>query len=366
MNDPISFTLHLTLRGPLFIGSGRKIGSKEYYYNEANKTVAIFDERKFQKLLVDRRLADHYESYMLTPKTTLRSFVDNNGGFMWFRQAVSYTINNCKVLGENGQTKELHTFVRDGNGNVYVPGSSIKGMLRTALTVARVLQNTPPIRTTPPRPFTTDEKNTYLKGLEQTEHNLNAELFHTLRCETNQKSDALNSIFRGLSVADSAPINVENLILCSQNLLSPGKDSAPKKLDMVRECLRPGTEIAVAFSIDPTLAKSITKESIQEAIKVFDNWYQKNVLAHYVGNWLSGQAEPWLFLGGGVGFQSKTVVEPWLGEKALDFTSAYLALTFLKDDHLADKHLGISPRRLKYANDGVCNQLFGLCEVELK
>lgn len=46
------------------------------------------------------------------------------------------------VAGYNG-TKEIHQFQRDAYGRAYIPGSSLKGALRTAWLVHLLLHETP-------------------------------------------------------------------------------------------------------------------------------------------------------------------------------------------------------------------------------
>ena len=73
-----------------------------------------------------------------------------------------------------------------------------------------------------------------------------------------------------------------------------------------------------------------------------------------------------LFLGGGVGFFSKTLTYPYLGEKdGLQAAINELNRSFRKHRHEEDRADGISPRTTKYALYEGELYPYGLCEVKL-
>ena len=72
-------------------------------------------------------------------------------------------------------------------------------------------------------------------------------------------------------------------------------------------------------------------------------------------------------LGGGVGFFSKSLAYPYLGEeKGLQWTSRRLSLAFRNHHHERDVELGISPRTLKYGRYRQRLHAYGACEVTIQ
>jgi len=74
-----------------------------------------------------------------------------------------------------------------------------------------------------------------------------------------------------------------------------------------------------------------------------------------------------LFLGGGVGFFSKTIVYPALGfDKGLIFAADEMQDQFRKHGHDLDEAEGISPHMMKYARYKGKLYHYGVCGVQIQ
>ena len=137
--------------------------------------------------------------------------------------------------------------------------------------------------------------------------------------------DILDSIFRGVQVSDSAPIDNDKLILTGRTLISPLSaarvedfDGDAKDLPLYQECVRPGETIRFRLTLDQSIlnryAHPITKDALLEAIAEFSRFYQNAFLSHFPqGHPVANIPDtPHLILGGGTGFLSKTVGYPYL------------------------------------------------------
>lgn len=137
--------------------------------------------------------------------------------------------------------------------------------------------------------------------------------------------DILDSIFRGVQVSDSAPIDNDKLILTGRTLISPLSaarvedfDGDAKDLPLYQECVRPGETIRFRLTLDQSIlnryAHPITKDALLEAIAEFSRFYQDAFLSHFPqGHPVANIPDtPHLILGGGTGFLSKTVGYPYL------------------------------------------------------
>lgn len=351
------FDLILETRSPVFIGSGKQYIKKEYLFDPKSNVVSFLDERKFFTCLAEHGLADAYEQFILKERdSNLLNFLLNTCRLS--RGEVDSLVR-CRIyagdaLDQNHTLKEIHRFIRNGNDQVYVPGSSIKGALRTALVKAMLLQS--PSRKPSPG-FPADAVAS-----------LEVDLFHTLSLKRDRNQNvevrnSLNSVLQGVRISDSLPI--PNRQLCLAGKTDEFVDGTYNRLNLCRECIRPGTRIVCTMTLDQSVLKGqITKESILKAIADVSRFYQETVLSHYphAANVLTPGT---ILLGGGVGFQSKTVLAPYY-EDSLAKTTAVLQKAFPRHFHEEDALDGISPRALKQtAVDGV-DYPYGVCEVILR
>jgi CRISPR-associated protein Csm5 len=352
------FELTLTARSPVFIGCGKSYTKKEYIFDPRNNMVSFLDERLMFDYLAEHNLADAYEGYILGHMgRNLRDFLLNICEIpqrqidQWIR---------CRVyaggsLDDNHTLKEIQRFVRNARGQVFIPGSSIKGALRTVL-LKQILLKSPPQDPDPQLPFARYGS-------------FEDDYFHTLSLKKDRNqmvipSSPLNSILRGFQVSDSLPIPDSDMCLTQKIDAFVHKPS--NAVNICRECIRPGTVIRCVVTLDQSVLQgAITKESILGAIAEASEHYQKNVLARYphVSNDMNART---ILLGGGAGFQSKTVTDIYYGEKSLAVTSSVLQKTFFKHHHERDITLGISPRALKQTDINGIPYSYGICEVTLE
>ena len=398
MNGRIYTTLCLKLEGPLFIGSHDKIKKKEYYYDSKENKVYFYDNLKLQQRVVALGLADQYVDYMLCEQQkTLYDFCkSSNISRGQFNDALIYSVPAQNAIGgDRGNEQDIEAFLRNAMGQPYVPGSSVKGALHTALMTYFMMRNPQ----NKPRMGYIDldsinkelqkefkDKQLKDKQLKEIKCKINGEakklngkceteFFHTLKL-TEDKNDAVNSIMRGIMLADSAPLDTQ-MILCRKkdihvNAGQPITDGEAGGADknkhiLIRECLPPGTEVKIPMVLDEKLTLGITLETIREAIRVFDKQYIETFQNHFElqGKTLRPELGTHLFLGGGSGYNSKTVTYTLLGqEKGLEFVSSWMRASFRAGKHEKDQALGISPHTIKYTNVGDQVLPFGLCRVE--
>lgn len=352
------FDLILETKGPVFIGCGKSYTKKEYLFDPRSNVVSFLDEQKFFRYLAEHHLADAYEDYILRGLSrNLHEFLRN---YCNVKQADIHDWIRCRMdagdaLDDHHTLKEIQRFLRNGSNQIYVPGSSVKGALRTVLLKAMLLQS-PPKKPDPELCFGG-------KG------SLEEPYFHTLSLKKDknqvvQTQNPLNSILQGVRVSDSLPIPDSQL--CLTRKIDEFMDETYNRINVCRECIRPGTRIYCTITLDQSVLRGmITKESMEKAIAEVSDYYQKTVTNRYpqASNYMNSRT---LLLGGGVGFQSKTVTDPYYGEKALDFTAKVLDQAFREHHHKKDMVEGISPRALKQTDFSNATYPYGVCEVFIR
>lgn len=368
-----NFNITLKTQSPVFVGDGKKIGKKEYVYDPKIKKYYVPDMSKFFQVLRKRQqLLDSYEHYLLN---------DNSSNFFgWLKENrliqpgivpewAAYTMDSRDI--EVGQLKEISTFAKDSYGKAYIPGSGIKGMLRTvilsALTFESYQRDKEELST-----YRDDMKSANERDIEavakKTAVNLENKFLRTLDRDTKSENDAVNDIMSGLIISDSRPIDAEKLVLCQHiDLLANGHEN---KLNAMMECLPPGTEINFDLTIVPSLF-DYSIEKLLEDVNVYSKVY-----THYFRNAfppIGNTKRSFIHLGGCCGYASKTLAYPLMLNGAVKPVSVLLEKSFKKHNHYADtnvkredgKNWGVSPHTLKCTKYGGKLYEMGICTMHV-
>jgi len=350
------YDLYLSVKSPIFIGNGHSYTKKEYLYSPSTGMVSILDQDRFFNQLVQRRLVDSYERFILGSNRGLYEFLTSDCRFTPrdIQDMTRYSVRVGDALDDTHTLKEIFCFIRNAAGNVYIPGSSIKGAIRTVL-LTDMLGKMPDNRR---EAIDFEDK----RGFEDL-------ILNTLSMKKNKDGapdirNAVNSLLRGIQISDSEVIPDSQITLCQK--IDFSKSGYPKKIPLVRECLSPGTVIRCKLTLDRWILKdSITADTIRRAIDSFDDFYQTTYLSYFPTekNLLPPHH---ILLGGGAGFWSKTVTYPAYRLKALEKTSFILQKAFRDHRHEDDISYGISPRTVKKTKFNRSYVPFGICEVTIQ
>ncbi len=358
-----TYMVKLNLVGPLFIGSGRNIGKKEYYVAGKNKVV-IPDIDRLYGFLQKKGKENAFEEFLLK---------NNRDGLAeWLRQAdvklselqevSSYTLACDEKLFGRGGRIEVKGFMKDSYGQPYIPGSSLKGMLRTILLASEVLKDSSyqnmadKISENAVRELKISNRfaSSDIKAIE-------SKAFNRLGRIGTEPKDAVNDIMQGFIVSDSLPLTCDDLALCQS--VDKHLDGTEKALPIAWECLKPGTEVQFSLTVDSSICKYDDKK-ILEAIKLFNDYCYDVFLKSFNGE--NRLADNIVSLGGGVGFASKTVLYQLLGEnEGRRIVSIILDKQFPKHKHRDDARKGASPHVVKCARyNGKALQM-GRCKLSI-
>ena len=127
--------LLLTVRGPVFIGSGQSIMKKEYILLPDSGRLIIPDIGKMYADLTKLNKNGIFDRFLLAKTNDglgdwLRDEGINNAQILKWKR---YELDMGDTLQEKGRPLQIMSFMKDIYGNPYIPGSSLKGMLRTIL-----------------------------------------------------------------------------------------------------------------------------------------------------------------------------------------------------------------------------------------
>ena len=359
-------TLHTI--SPVFVGSGKEISKKEYCLSYSDQRIIVYDPGKLFLALKKLGKADSYEDFLLNdPRSDLYHWLrDNSLSESDIKPAVRYSVDWGDRM-ELGKSKtSIMEFAKDPYGLPYIPGTSIKGMLRTILLGYEISNN----------------KGSYKRNADDIENfqayrsspnnysreagSLERTAFRNLNRDEKHPGDAVNDSLQGLIVSDSKPLSLDDLVLCQKN--DYHTDGQERSLNILRECLHPGTDVEFTITID-TQRCCYDADTIMKAISEFNDMYF-NVFASKFEE--AKAPDDTVYLGGGVGFVSKTFIYPMFGySEGLKTNIKVMGDTmnprlFSEHKHVNDERRGVSPHVLKCTHYNGVRYQMGMCRFSLQ
>ena len=358
-----NYTVILTTNSPIFIGNGLTISKKEYIFNKFENKVYIPDMVKMFNFLTENNLLNDYEDYLLRDNIDFAIWLRNKN-IKNYKEFCIYDIDCQDVVFENRGKKEIMPFIKDKYNKPYIPASSLKGAIRTALLSAEIMQK--------PNKFSrykqdiehnnfSDKRNRLLArettGIEQT-------VFNTLGF-SDKKYNAVNDVLSGLIIGDSEPLSTDDLVLCQK--IDVTISGAEKKLPILRECIKPNTKIKFSLTIDNSRCQ-YTKEMILNALNSFVKQYNDNFRNHFMSNAYHGDCN--IYLGGGCGYATKTFMYPLFGKTGVKLVAKTIDATLpnpkIRRQHGHRNDFKVSPHMLKCTVYQNALYEMGACSLEIQ
>ncbi|WP_293724988.1 type III-A CRISPR-associated RAMP protein Csm5 [Phascolarctobacterium succinatutens] len=369
---------------PINIADGVTLRAKDYLYDTRQRRVYFLNLHAWHWFVYKHKLLDKYEKY-------ISNFKDMKSLLEWLQEQ-GYGLENLQdVISSEAQAdaslvdaekKTLHDInrhIRHGDGTPFIPGSSIKGVFRTAV-LYKLLQKRQDIKSKYWRQIQGKISNNYLnpkRDFDGLAKDLESELLHTLRLKDDKERNISNknavcSAMRGLQVSDTyASRNVQTAIL---QKVDGGFDkfgkASPKKLPIFRECMLPEAELFFDVKIEKAVMNTIAINSVDDLLKATHSFFAAvtDLLQQAFGKEyqeaFQGVAAGNMFLGGNTGFLSKTLLAMVAPDKdtAKNTIKVLLDKSFKTHKHLLRDKI-IAPRTLKCTNYNGKLMLMGVAEV---
>ena len=366
-----TFTIRLKTISPVYVGSGREIDKKEYLYVSRTE-IGVLDFERFFMFIQSRRLGKEFESFLITDtKGKLKDWLDRFRIEIKDIKPYLKYILPCGDTSLNRGTKvQIMEFSRDPYGMPFIPGSSLKGLLRTMFLYENVLSEESKFekdKNSVRRAITESKQRMGNRGdrrmLQRESRNLEVSVFNTLDRDKERISDARNDILSGLVVGDSKPLSNDFLILAQK--VDRAVDGTEKKMNILRESLKPDTVVEFPITIDKDIS-AYTREDIFEAVHRFVDCYNDSFVSKFSG--MDILPENTVILGGGSGFVPKTINYALFGDKEgtrinMDIFERTGVPAVHK--HSDDVRKGVSPHIIKCTyHEGKLYQM-GLCQFAI-
>ena len=287
-----TFQFSLLAMAPIHTGSGDKYTSREFIYEDGY--FYFPDMGKFYNRMVEKGYDQKFERFLQERKESasnnrLISFLEDNrisdrdfGGYRIKETGFETEKNN--IDSQLGTINEVAKFMRDPYGNPYIPGSSLKGAIRT------ILMNT--------NPHWNNKKVVDTRGKNPKENK-------NMIPWVPKKGKEFNNIFNAIRVSDSKPFRNDSLILVQKWDYS-AKSLTPKPLPLYREAIAPSTKIN--FTITTTTKEAgILIEELGKRAQAFYKAYKNFFLSDFPENKIQSNLQYPIYLGAGSGAWTKTI-----------------------------------------------------------
>ena len=287
-----TFQFSLLSMAPIHIGSGDKYTSREFIYENSyfyfpdmgkfyNRMVEKGYDQKFERFLQERKARANNNrliSFLLDNRISDRDF----GGYRIKETGLETEENDND--SKLGAINEVVKFMRDPFGTPYIPGSSLKGAIRT------ILMNT--------NPDWNNKKVVDTRGKRPKENK-------NMISWGAKKGKEFNDLFNAIRVSDSKPFSNESLILVQKWDYS-AKSLKVKPLPLYREAIAPLTK--VEFTITTTTAEAATLiEKLEDKALEFYKGYNNFFLKDFPEDKIQDNIDYPIYLGAGSGAWTKTI-----------------------------------------------------------
>lgn len=380
MKNPYkSYKMKLITLSPIFIGNGEELNQGQYIFDNAQMVVKILDENKFANFLNKNNLIDEYSNALIKygKNINLKRWLGEKR--IPLNSPIFSKIIPCKYLTINkfGKSKiatslnSIKPFMKNADGFAYIPGSSIKGAIRTAFCSYLVYKNKDKFQNewralkqalTERRPKK-NAINQITKSIEQKCFNL---------IKYNDEKAAYGDIFSTLIIGDSKGVSKDKLYVTTRLDCAIQKQN-PTSMPMNLEVIASNVEINFNLSIDASAGTYFSIEKIKEVLNFYkkqqiDNKiFEKNSEYLYSPDELSENIIPNLCIGGMTGYFNKNIVYSLAPTKqeAINVLREYFANSFPKGGH-RENDFEVAPHTIKAVNDNDDIIPLGWCNLAVE
>ena len=369
--------LSLTIVSPTNIGGPETLTTKDYMYNYHTGEVYLLNNYEWFCFLERHNKLAEFEAYMQN------EMVRSNGRTMydWAIQVLGKSQLTREALGpavrsvmkaaayNQGLKNSLNDIIpqiRGVDGRVYIPGSSIKGVIDSAI-ISHMLRTNSKFRSSVQQQL---EDLLYKYSVNKNDkRRAKREISSILRkvndLITNQISvlvdkngrqfkGILASAFRGISVSDAMSNNIIQTEVLKKEDAGVDEDGT-HAISVNRECILPNQTLSFMLTLDTAMTKEIGITSIDQVLEIlqqdFDATHELLISKFTKVNPSVFKAlEPAnAFIGGNTGFIQKTVIMAAFTDdinKGVEVIRALLDVNFQKAGHdRKDKFM--APRAIK-------------------
>lgn len=364
--------LSLTIVSPTNIGGSETLTTKDYMYNYDAGEVYLLNNYEWFRFLARHNKLAEFEIYMQN------EMVRPNGRTMydWAKNTIGSSQLTKDVLGpaigsiikssiyNEGRKNSLNDItpqIRGANGEVYIPGSSIKGVIDSAI-ISHMLRNNKAFRSNVQRElrkvldvYKRKNAGSLFKDIFKMVNQAIIKHIHVL---TNNDGKPLKGIlasaFRGISVSDAMPMSaIQTEVLKKED--SCVDEDGTHEISVHRECILPNQKFFFTLTLDTAITKGIGITSVDQVLEILQEDFDAT---HELLSSKFKKVSPSIFkalepanayIGSNTGFIQKTIVMAAFTDDektGIDIIKAILDVNFQKAEH-DSKDRFMAPRAIK-------------------
>lgn len=369
--------LSLTIVSPTNIGGPETLTTKDYMYNYDAGEVYLLNNYEWFRFLARHNKLAEFEMYMQD------EMIRPNGRTMydWAKNAIGVSQLTKDTLGlaigsimkssiyNKGRKNSLNDItpqIRGANGEVYIPGSSIKGVIDSAI-ISHMLRSDARFRAAVQqklkeilykyRDFQHDKrrcKREFGAVLREVNKLIDRNIQVLFRNSEKRVNGILASTFRGISVSDAMPMGaIQTEVLKKED--SCLDEDGTHTISVHRECILPNQKFSFTITLDTAMTKEIGITSVNQVLSILQEDFDAthDLLASKfkkVSPSIFKALEPAnAYIGSNTGFIQKTIIMAAFTDDektGIDIIRAILDINFEKAKH-ATKDSFMAPRAMK-------------------
>ena len=364
--------LLLTVVSPTNIGGPESLTTKDYMYNYDSGEVYLLNNYEWFRFLSRHNKLAEFELYMQD------EMVRPNGRTMydWAKNAIGASQLTKDTLGSaigsimkssiynKGRKNSLNDItpqIRGANGDVYIPGSSIKGVIDSAI-ISHMLRNNKAFRSTVQRAlrkvlevYKRKNARNLFKDIFKM---VNLAILKHIHVLTNNEGKPFKGIlanaFRGISISDAMPMGaIQTEVLKKED--SCIDEDGTHAISVHRECILPNQKFSFTVTLDTAMTKEIGITSIDQVLDILQEDFDathKLLASKFkkVSPSIFKALEPAnAYIGSNTGFVQKTIIMAAFTDDektGIDIIKAILDVNFQKAEH-DRKDTVMAPRAIK-------------------
>ena len=364
--------LSLTIVSPTNIGGPENLTTKDYMYNYDAGEVYLLNNYEWFRFLAHHNKLEEFELYMQD------EMIRPNGRTMydWAKNAIGASQLTKDTLrsaigsimkssiynkGRKNSLNDITPQIRGANGDVYIPGSSIKGVIDSAI-ISHMLRNNKAFRSNVQRElrkvldvYKRKNARSLFKDIFKM---VNLAILKHIHVLTNNEGKPfkgiLASAFRGISISDAMPMDVIKTEVLKKEDSCIDEDGI-HDISVHRECILPNQQFSFTLTLDTAMTKEIGITSIDQVLDIlqedFDATHKllaskfKKVSPSIFKALESANA----YIGSNTGFIQKTIIMAAFTDDektGIDIIRAILDVNFQKAKH-DSKDKFMAPRAIK-------------------
>lgn len=364
--------LSLTIVSPTNIGGPENLTTKDYMYNYDAGEVYLLNNYEWFRFLASHNKLAEFELYMqdemIRPNgRTMYDWAKNTiGASQLTKDTLGPAISSIMKSsiynkGRKNSLNDITPQIRGANGDIYIPGSSIKGIIDSAI-ISHMLRNNKAFRSNVQRElrkvldvYKRKNARSLFKDIFKM---VNLAILKHIHVLTNNEGKPfkgiLASAFRGVSVSDAMPMSViKTEVLKKED--SCVEEDGTHDISVHRECILPNQQFSFTLTLDTAMTKEIGITSVDQVLAILQEDFDAT---HKLLASKFKKVNPSVFkaldsanayIGSNTGFIQKTIIMAAFTDDektGIDIIRAILDVNFQKAKHDSKDKI-MAPRAIK-------------------